>query len=358
MEPGTPGIGSLDRAERQPHEIIRMLTTAVVPSRCLCLVAELGVADEIAEDAVSVDELARRCGVDADALNRVLRLLSSYEIFHGVGGAWAHTAASRLLRSDHPMSMRAYSRMWGMPLFSGAFSNLEHSVRTGAPAVEVLERAGMWVYLEEHEEEAAVFAQAMSAKAAADVAAVLSVYDFQRFATIADIGGGRGHFLRAILEATARVQGVLFDLPAVVNRSEVEHERLTRRGGDFFVDPLPSAEAYVLMDVLHDWDDRACVTILCAIYRAARPGATVLVIENVRRDEERSALPDTLDVVMLAMPGGRERTASELNRLFNRSGFSTGTIIDTAGPRIVEATALAPPGELRQDNRPSLPVHG
>jgi hypothetical protein len=335
-----------------------MLITAVVPSRCLSVVAELGVADQIAEAAVSVDELATHFGLDADALDRVLRLLSCYEIFRPVGRAYAHTPASRLLCSDHPMSMRSYARMWGMPLFSGAFLNLEHSVRTGAPAVEVLEPGGMWAYLAEHAEEAAVFGQAMSGKAAGDIAAVLGAYDFGRFGTITDIGGGRGHLLRAVLEATPCLQGVLFDLPDVIGRREVEHDRLTRRAGDFFVDPLPAADAYVLMDVLHDWDDGDCLTILGAIHRAAPPRATILVIENVRGDEERSALAETLDVIMLAVPGGRERTASELNSLFNRAGFSDGTIIDTSGPRIVQATAAASAADARPDKTQSLPIDG
>lgn len=343
MGPTTLGSATSGRSQPSPHEIIRMLSTALVPSRCLCLVAELGVADEIAEGSVSVDELASRCGADPDALNRVLRLLTCYGIFRRADRAYAHTAASRLLRSDHPRSMRAYSRMWGMPMFSSAFLHLEHSVRTGAPAVEVFEPAGMWAYLEDHREEAAVFGQAMSAKAAADIAAVMRGYDFARFATIADIGGGRGHLLRAILEAAPRARGVLFDLPAVVAADEVEDERLTSCAGDFFVDPLPVAEAYVLMDVLHDWDDPHCVLILEAIRRAAAPGAVVVVIENVRDDERDDTLADTLDVAMLTVAGGRERTASELRSLFNRTGFSDGTIMETTGPRIVEATALASP---------------
>lgn len=342
MGAGKPETGKSSLAQQQPHETIRTLSTAVVPFRCLCLVAELAVADEIADQAVSVDELASRCGADPDALDRVLRLLAFYDIFRRDGRAYGHTSASRLLRSDHPASMRAFCRMLGMPLFSTAFSNLEHSVRTGAPAVEVVEPNGVWAYLQDHPDEAQIFGQAMSAKAGADIAVVLAAYDFSRFGTIADIGGGRGHLVRAVLEATPGAQGVLFDLPAVIDTLDIQHERLAPHAGDFFVDPLPAADAYVLMDVLHDWDDGQCVAILSAIHRAAAPGATVLVIENVRTDEQGGARGDTLDVIMLTVTGGRERTGSELSKLFNRAGFSNGTIINTAGPlRIVEARAVS-----------------
>ena len=335
--------GDLIVGVQRPPEIIRTLSTAVVPCRCLCVVAELGVADEIEDEPVSVDELASRCGADADALNRVLALLASYGIFRRVGRVYAHTPASRLLRSDDPMSMRAFARLWGAPLLSTVFANLEHSVRTGAAAVEVVEPGGTWAYFRDHPGEAQVFAQGMSARASVDIAAVLDVFDFSRFGTIADVGGGRGLLLSAVVEVTPGSKGVLFDLPAVIDALDIQHERLTSQAGDFFVDPLPAADAYLLMDVLHDWDDAHCVDILSAIRRAAAPGATVLVIENVlgELEEEQAKRRHTADVVMLAATGGRERTAIELSSLFNRAGFSSGAVTDTSGPvRIVEARAI------------------
>lgn len=116
------------------------MNNAVVPSTCLHLVAELGVADDIGDEPVRVESLASRCGADPDALDRVLGLLATHGTFRRVEGSYAHTPASVLLRTDHPRSMRAYLRMMTMPLFSTAFSNLEHSVRTGAPAIETVSR--------------------------------------------------------------------------------------------------------------------------------------------------------------------------------------------------------------------------
>ena len=328
-------------SQQQPHEIVWTLTNAVVASRCLHVVAELGVADDVGDGAVSAAELASGCGADADALERVLSLLAGHGVFERECGGFRHSPASELLRSDHPLSMRAFPRMMGQPAISTTFANLEHSIRTGSPALETIEPKGFWAYYQDHPDEALIFDQAMTAKAAADIAAILAAYDFSRFATIADIGGGRGHLLRAVLNAVPNAHGVLFDLPAVIGALDSEHERLRPQAGDFFVDRLPVADAYVLMEVIHDWADAECAAILSAIRRSAVQGATLLVIENVLPDAEAETRGHTLDMIMLAVTGGRERTAGQLNELFNRAGFRDGTVIETAGPlRIVEATTV------------------
>src|ERR671930_1408167 len=177
--------------EQRPHEIVWKLTNGVVLSKCLHAVAELGVADHIAGDAVSAEVLAARCGAHAGALDRVLRLLAEHGVFEVVDGGFRHTPASELLRTDHARSMRAYARMMGLRGFAEAFTNLEHSIRTGAPSVETVDPGGFWAYLRDNPDDARIFGQAMTARAAADMAALLAAYDFGRFATIADVGGGR-----------------------------------------------------------------------------------------------------------------------------------------------------------------------
>jgi hypothetical protein len=199
----------------------------------------------------------------------------------------------------------------------------------------------MWGYLRDHPAEADVFGRAMAAKAGPDVAAVLGAYDFRPFDTVADVGGGRGHLLRAVLDATPDAMGVLFDLPQVVGTLDVGHPRMTAVPGDFFVDALPDADAYVLMEVLHDWTDDECVAILSAIRRAARAGATVLVVEDVLDGDRPDRRASTLDVVMLAVTGGRERSPAELGALLQRAGFALQRVVPTAGPiHVVEARAI------------------
>ncbi|GAC1412228.1 MAG: hypothetical protein NVSMB60_33950 [Mycobacterium sp.] len=234
--------------------------------------------------------------------------------------------------------MRAYARMMGLPPFWGSLTELAHSVRTGAPGLELIEPNGLWAYLQCRPEDAEIFDKAMTAKAGADIAAVLAAYDFRQAKTIADIGGGRGHLLHAILEAAPQAEGVLFDLPDVVQGVNIEGGRLTAQAGDFFVDELPAAELYVLMQVLHDWDDDRCVAILEAVRAAADVGSTLLVIENLLTDGQPELRVLTTDIVMLTAAGGRERTAAQFSALFDRSGFSLARIVETRSTiRIIEA---------------------
>ena len=326
-------------SEQQPHEIIWTLTNAGIASRCLHVVAELGVADAVESEPVSAAVLASGCGVNADALHRVLCLLADYGVFRRDGHGFSHTPASQLLRSGHPMSMRAFPRMMGQPVFSQIFAELGYSVRTSSPAIQAVEPKGLWAYYESRPEEAEIFGQAMTAKAAADIGSVLRSYDFSKFDTIADVGGGRGHLLRGVLDATPSATGILFDLPEVIDQLDFDHGRLTAQAGDFFVDPLPAADAYLLMEVLHDWPDKEAVAILSAVRRAASPGATVLVIENILSDQDPDPRGHTLDIIMLAVTGGRERTPTQLAKLLDQAGFSQPTIIQTEGPlRLAEAS--------------------
>jgi hypothetical protein len=334
-------IAGMITTEQAPHELIWTLTNAYVPAVCLHLVAELGVADRIGSASVSADELADALGVDADALDRVLSLLAAHGIFERNAAGYAHTPASRLLRSDHEMSMRAFPRMNGLPVFSSVFANLDYSVRTGAPAIQTIEPRGLWAYLRDRPDEQRVFADAMSARAAGDIAAIIDAYDFGPFATIADIAGGYGHLLTAVLDSAPEAHGLLFELPDVVGALAVSHERLTATAGDFFTDPLPKADAYLLMEILHDWPDRDCREILAAIRRAAEPGARLLVLEEILSDRGRDLDGHTLDVIMLAVTGGRERTPEELDALFAAAGFSPGRVLETASRlRIIETTAI------------------
>ena len=287
---------------------------------------------------MTISELASSCGADPDALDRVLRLLAAHGIFEGQHGSYSHTPSSRLLRSDDPMTMRPFAQMMGLPLCWGSLAEFKHSVQTGKPAVEILEPAGLWAYLQEWPDEAEIFGRAMTARASVDVGAVIAAYDFTRFGRIADIGGGRGHLLRAILEAAPGAEGVLFDLPMVIDILTGGQPRLTLHAGDFFVDALPSAESYILMDVLHDWGDEQCVAILSAIRRAAPDSATVLVVEDLMPEDRADPSASIPDIVMLTMTGGRERTVDQLSNLFDAAGFGLVRVIGTRSSiRIVEA---------------------
>lgn len=326
---------------QQPHETIWNLATATVASRTLHVIAEIGVADHVGDKSTSIKDIAAACGVDPAALERAMLLLATHDIFEKREDGFVHTDASRLLQSDHPMSMRAFPRMMGLPSFTASFGHLEHSIRDGSTAFELVDPDGLFAHLQQNPHEGAVFDASMTSKAAADIAAVLGAYDFSRFSTIADIGGGRGHLLRAVLETAPNATGILFDLPAVINTLDVESDRLTVQAGDFFADALPTADAFVLMEILHDWDDPHAADILTAVRRAAAPGASVLIIEALIDDDRPNPVVHTLDMIMLAITGGRERTAAQLSQLLDRSGFHIESVHETPSAlRIVEAVAV------------------
>lgn len=324
-----------------PNEVVWDLANAGVACRSLQVVADLGVADQIDGTAVPVADLARTCGVNADALDRVLRLLTAHGVFERTDAGYTHSDASRLLRADHPKSMRAFAQLNGLPGVRGALGALDHAVRTGAPGWERVDPRGFFPYLQDHPDEMEVFDRAMTAKARFDIAAIVGAYDFTPFPTIADIGGGRGHLLQAVLGVAPNARGVLFELPDVARRLDIESDRLRVVSGDFFADTLPAADCYVLMEIIHDWTDEQATRILQAVRAAAAPGATVLIIEDIAPDEGVDARSQTLDVLMLDVTGGRERTSSQLGALLRAANFRRTRTLDTAGPmRVIEGVAV------------------
>jgi hypothetical protein len=313
-----------------PARLWQLATGHFLP-RCLHVIAELGAADHIDDEPVTTDALARATRSNADALGRMLRLLAVAGIFEARADGWAHTELSRPLRSDHPQSMRAFARMIGGALNWAAAGELQHAAQTGETAISGLAPGGMWAYLREHPEQARIFDAAMTAKSAAEIAALVPAFDFARYATIADIGGGRGHILLAALAAAPRAKGILFDQPDVV-ASVLPHPQLDVQGGDFFRDPLPVADAYIVGNVLHDWADAEAIAILRAIRGHAPGHAELLVLESLLPERPEPSHAIVLDLIMLTLTGGRERTRGEYEVLLEAAGFRLQRVVPTAGP--------------------------
>ena len=324
--------------ERPDPQVVWALINSHVVSRCIHVIADFGVADALDSEPASAEELAERTGMNADALARMLRLLSAHGLFAGHGEGYVHTPESRLLRSDHPYSLRSFARMIGTSSWK-AFTELAHPARTGRPA---LGWQAMMEHFAEHPDEAALFNEAMVDKAAGVVPAVVQAYDFSPFATIVDVGGGRGHLLSAILERVPQAVGVLFELPHVIaDAADAASDRLQLVAGDFFADPLPAADAYVLMEVLHDWGDEDAARILAAVRRAAAPGSRLLVVEVLVPDTPGPDHSKLLDIIMLAVTGGRERTREEYEQLLANAGFKLEGVVPTRSTYfVVDATAV------------------
>jgi len=325
------------------EDLLRISMSHALP-RCLHAVAELGIADALDESPRTSEELARATGTNADALARTLRVLSAEGIFEARDGAWGHSATSRLLRSDHPQSMRSFVRMIGLPVYWRGFEFYEDALRTGECASEKVVPGGYWKYLSESPEASRLFDEAMMGKAYGQIAGVLNSYDFSGFRTIADIGGGRGHLLEAILKAAPQARGVLFDQPhvtAAARAAGMESERLRMSPGSFFEDPLPSADCYLIMQVIHDWSDKEAARILAAIRKAAAAGAKLLLIECIVSEDSKPSWPKMLDLQMLALLGGKERTEKEYSQLLRVAGFRLDRVIDVGmSTAILESVAV------------------
>jgi hypothetical protein len=305
------------------------------------VVADLGVADALDETPRTGAELAASVGAHPDALARVLRLLAAHGVFAGEGDRFRHTPASRLLRMDHPQSMRAFVRMFGSSMNWASYGELEYTLRTGLPAKAKIIPEGMWAYYAAHPEAAAVFNAAMVGRSHGAVAAIMAAYDFTGLNLIGDIGGGRGHLLQAVLDSVPGANGVLFDLPHVIaDAAGVASERLTLQAGNFFEDELPRCDAYLMMDILHDWADGEALAILQAIRRAAPDHAKLLISEQILSEAPGPDWSKTLDVHMMTMLGGRQRSQEEYEGMLNRAGFAferqINTVTDMA---ILEAVA-------------------
>jgi hypothetical protein len=326
-------------ADRNPAQVLREMAAGHILPRCLHTVAELGVADALDDAPRSVGQLAVAVGADVDALHRVLRLLAAQGLFELRGDEVLHTPMSRLLRTDHPRSMRPLARMMGLAVHWSSYGRFDHSLRTGRPAIEQVAEGGLWAHLAQNPDEGMIFDAAMQARSQVQVPAVVGAYDFTRFAVIGDIGGGRGQLLRAVLDGAAQATGVLFDLPQVL-RDVQQSERLSLHPGDFFKDPVPACDAYLLMEVIHDWGDEESLAIFRAIRRAAPPAARLLIVEWLLTDDPGPQWTKTIDIHMLAVVGGRQRTLDEYRRLLEPAGFSLQREIPTAsGISIVEAVA-------------------
>jgi len=230
--------------------------------------------------------------------------------------------------------------MMGLKMHWAAYGELDRTLRTGEPGMMIV-NGDLFGYFTAHPDEARIFDDAMTAKSFAQIGPALAAYDFSGFKTIGDIGGGAGHLLSAVLDKVPGAQGVLFDLPAVVERAaERPNPRIRYVGGDFFKDAIPACDAYMMMTVLHDWSDAEAAAILAQVKRGAPAGAKVLLLECVVGQTEGFDFGKDLDIEMLVMTTGRERTAEEWTQVLAAGGWRLTRIVPARGmSAVVEAEA-------------------
>jgi hypothetical protein len=331
------------RQEASPAEALLELTTGVWTTQGLWAAACLGIADRLASGPKTPATLAAETGTLARPLHRVLRALASLGVFaEDADGRFANTPSSECLRSDVPRSLRDYVMFIGQPWHLAAFGEILHSLRTGRPSIDRVVGKPIWEFFSTDAEVGRLFNAAMTGIIADTADAVRDAYDFTGVRTLVDVGGGHGQLLGTVLAANRHLRGVLFDQPLVIDGARATFDRLgvanrvSCVGGDFFRS-VPAADAYVTSHIIHDWDDERAEAILKTIHRAAEPRARLLVVETVIPAGNAFSFGKLLDLEMLCLPGGIERTEAEYRALFKAAGFRLERVLATpASTQIIE----------------------
>jgi hypothetical protein len=325
-------------SDAPPVEMLQMIAGFWV-SRAIYAAAKLGIADLITDAPKSVAELAAATNTHAPSLYRVLRALSSVGVFaQDAEGRFAQTPLSATLLTDAPGSLRWLAMTELGEEHYPAWEEFLYSIRTGERAFDRRFGKTAWEFFAENPENARIFNNAMTGTTAMITEGVLGAYDFSELRRVVDVGGGHGELLASILKTNPRATGVLFDAPQVVSGAGARLEaagvagRCEIVGGDFFESVPAGADAYTMKWILHDWDDEQSTRILKNIRRASTDDGRLLVIEAVIPAGDEPHFGKFIDLNMLVMTGGRERTEEEFRALFAAAGFRLTRVVPTPSP--------------------------
>lgn len=319
----------------QETETLTRMVAAAGLSRVICTLAELGVADHVDAEPRPVAALAAAVHAHERSLYRILRLAASYGVFEEQPGRqFAHTALSRKMRTDSPGSFRAAGRMFHR-IFP-AWEGIHAAVTSGEPSFASVYGKGLFEFVGEHPDLAPIFDAGMTSFHGHETAAMLDAYDFSGIETLADIGGGNGSLISAVLTRYPALRGILFDLGHVTGRAQAAlaqagvSDRCTLIEGNFFESVPAGADAYLMRHIIHDWTDEQSVQILSNIRKVIPRHGRLLLVEFDLLDANQAGVGKDADMVMLAFPAGLERTQQEYADLYLRSGFEFTRAVATS----------------------------
>jgi O-methyltransferase domain/Dimerisation domain len=330
-----------------PPPLLFQMATGYWVSQAIYVAAKIGVADLLKDGPQSCAALAAATGVDGPSLFRLMRALSSLGIFSQLGGE--RFALSRLaegLQTEVRGSLRSMVISLG-EIHYQACGDLLQSVQTGSPAFDRVFGESLFDYLRQNVDAADNFNQGMSNLSSMLAHAVLMAYDFAGISSIVDIGGGQGKLLETILQFNPEMKGTVFDTSWTIQGSQQQLGNIgrTRRcsyvSGDFFATLPQGAGAYLLCGVIHDWDDDRAVTILRNCRKATTKNGRLLLIDMIVPDAASASFSKLLDLNMLVMSGGRERTLGEFRTLLSAADYKLTRIVPTMAPQsVIEAIAV------------------
>jgi hypothetical protein len=319
---------------------VLQLSLGFMVSAALSAVTSLEIPDLLQSGPKNVADLAVSTNSNQDALYRVMRALGTVGIFAETAPrTFSLTPLSELLCKNHPQTLRPMVLWMTSGMHFEIFRELGHSVRTGETLPEKVYGLPCFDYLGQNQEVGGLFNDAMTGFSNNAIGATLEAYDLHWLCgkTLVDVAGGHGMVLTEILKKCPEARGVLFDLEHVVKgatsliHSQGVADRCCTAHGDFF-QAVPAGDAYIMKHIIHDWNDERAATILRNIHAAAGPDARLLLLECVLTPGCDPQFAKWLDLEMLALPGGRERTEEEYRDLLGKSGFRMTRVIPTKSP--------------------------
>ena len=318
-------------------ELMQIVASKFV-TKPLYLAAQLGLPDLLQDGPLSVDELATRTSSHPPSLYRLLRALASVGIFEETEGRRFRNTPRSEMFQNRVGSLRGMLLWINDPRHDRAWENLAHCVKTGETAIPVtFGGREVWQWLRDTPDLFAIFNEAMTSNAHNLHAAAAAACDFSGFRRLVDVGGGRGGLLASILDRTPGLHGVVFDQAAVVDQARAAlaarglGSRSEAIGGDFFAS-VPEGDAHILSFVIHDWDDERSTAILRNIHRAQPNGGRVFLVEIVIPEGNEPSFGKFVDIEMLCLAGGRERTRAEYASVFDAAGFRLVRVVATESP--------------------------
>ena len=331
--------------QEQPHLAMLQIIGGFWISRAVHVIAKLGIPDLLRTGPKTAAELASATETHAASLFRVLRALVSVGVLSGESdNRFGLTPLSETLITDVPGSLRWFTVSELGQEHYPAWGNLIHSVRTGEIAFDNFYGTDVWTYFQNNPEDATVFNNSMSGMTAAVNESLRSLFDFSKFNTVVDVGGGHGALITEILKSNPKTKGILFDAPEVIDgaRGHLETAGLLERcdavSGNFFTSVPAGGDAYVMKWILHDWDDERALLILKNCRAQMRPDARLIIVDCVVPETNEPDFSKFIDLNMLVMTGGKERTAREFQDLLAAAGFKLLQVIPTNQPTsIIEA---------------------
>ncbi|KTD44307.1 methyltransferase [Legionella parisiensis] len=305
----------------KPHIQLAIMSRWYVVSRALHAVAKLGIANHLSSGPKKIEELAKATESKPELLHRVLRFLSSYELFNYDNGFYSLTELSKPLCDDDPHSMRDVLCMVDDAWWQ-AFSQLDVSLNTGTPAFELQHGDDFFSFLSKNAEKQQNFDRGMAKLSSYDEAAISNAFNFSVFSSFVDMGGGRGGLATAITKKYPELKAILFDTPAVIGQLDPNKfsNKVILQEGDFFA-TIPSADAYIFKGVLHDFNDEMMHKILKNCAHQMSKNATLFIAEQVMPDDDKPHPNKTMDIVMMVLLGGRQRTLFEWQKSIEPAGF-------------------------------------